>query len=63
VNLPSPRRLWKYVTRQLGLEEFLHNPGDGRPQPQIPAAALYWSMLMGQLLRACSFHGVEALGL
>jgi hypothetical protein len=61
VNLPSPRRLWKYVTRQLGLERFLKAPGDRRPQPQIPAAALYWSMLMGQLLRACSFHSVEAL--
>lgn len=61
MNLPSPRRLWKFVTRQLGLEKFLHAPGDGRPQPQIPAVALYWSMLMGQLLRACSFHGVEAL--
>ncbi len=61
MNLPSPRRLWKFVTRQLGLEKFLHAPGDGRPQPQIPAVALYWSMLMGQLLRAGSFHGVEAL--
>jgi hypothetical protein len=61
VNLPSPRRLWKFVTHQLGLDEFLHAPGDRRPQPQIPASALYWSMLMGQLLRACSFHGVEAL--
>lgn len=61
MNLPSPRRLWKFVTRQLGLEKFLHAPGDGRPQPQIPAMALYWSMLMGQLLRTCSFLGVEAL--
>lgn len=61
MNLPSPRRLWKFVARQLGLEPFLHDPGDRRPQPQIPALALYWSMLMGQLLRACSFHGVEAL--
>ncbi len=49
------------MTRQGGLERFLHDPGDRRPQPQIPALALYWSMLMGQLLRACSFHGVEAL--
>jgi hypothetical protein len=61
VNLPSPRRLWKFVARQLGLQKFLRAPGDGRPQPQIPAPALYWSMLMGQLLRTCSFHGVEAL--
>ncbi len=61
MNFPTPRRLWKFVTRQLGLEKFLHAPGDGRPQPQIPASALYWSMLMGQFLRACSFHSVEAL--
>jgi Transposase DDE domain len=61
MKLPSPRRLWEFVTRRLGLEKFLHAPGDGRPQPQIPALALYWSMLMGQLLRAGSFHGVEAL--
>lgn len=61
MNLPSPRRLWKYVTRQLGLKKFLAHPGDHRARPQIPAAALYWSMLIGQLLRDCSFHGVEAL--
>lgn len=61
MNLPSPVRLWKYVTRQLRLRKFLASPGDGRPQPQLPASALYWSMLVGQLLRTCSFHGVEAL--
>jgi len=61
VNLPSPRRLWNYVTGRLGLEKFLRAPGDRRPQPQIPASALYWSLLMGQLLRTCSFRGVEAL--
>jgi len=49
------------MTRQLDLKKFLRAPGDGRPQPQIPALAPYWSMLMGQLLRACSFLGVEAL--
>lgn len=61
MNLPSPRRLRKYVTRQLGLKKFLDDPGDHRARPQIPASALYWSMLIGQLLRDCSFHGVEAL--
>lgn len=61
MNRPSPRRLWKYAAQQLRLREFLASPGDGRPRPQIPAQALYWSMLMGQLLRECSFHGVEAL--
>jgi hypothetical protein len=61
VNSPSPRRLWKYATGPLGLKTFLVSPGDGRPQPQIPAYALYWSMLIGQVLRESSFHGVEAL--
>ena len=61
MTLPSPRRLWKYVTGGLGLKKFLRGPGDRRPQPQIPASALYWSMLIGQLLRACSFRGLEAL--
>lgn len=58
---PSPRRLWKYVTRRLGLASYFRSPGDGRSRPQIPAKALLWSVLMGQLLRECSFHAVEAL--
>ncbi len=61
MTLPSPCRLWNYVTGPLGLKKFLRAPGDRRPQPQIPAVALYWSLLIGELLRTCSFHGVEAL--
>lgn len=58
---PSPRRLWTYVTRCLDLQSYFRSPGDGRPQPQIPARALLWSLLVGQLLRACSFLAVERL--
>jgi Transposase DDE domain len=58
---PTPRRLWTYVTRCLGLQSYLRSPGDGRPQPQIPAKALLWSLLIGQVLRACSFLAVERL--
>ena len=58
---PSPRRLWTYVTRCLGLRSYFRSPGDGRPQPQIPARALLWSLLVGQVLRACSFLAVERL--
>ena len=58
---PTPRRLWAYVRQQLGLKGYLQLPGDGRPRPQIPAAALLWALLIGQVLRECSFHGVEAL--
>ena len=58
---PTPRRLWQYVTRRLRLKPYLQHPGDGRPQPQIPAQVLLWSMLIGQLLREYSFCAVEAL--
>jgi hypothetical protein len=58
---PNPRRLWTYVTRCLGLQSYFRSPGDGRPQPQIPAKALLWSLLIGQVLRACSFLAVERL--
>ncbi len=58
---PSPQRLWFYVSRRLGLYSFLHSPGDGRKYPQIPAKALLWALLIGQLLRECSFHGIESL--
>mgnify|MGYP001567293838 CR=1 FL=1 len=61
MNGPSPRRLWKYATGPLRLKKFFRSPGDGRPQPQIAAQALYWSMVIAQLLRECSFYGVEAL--
>ena len=58
---PTPRRLWQYVTRQLGLQRYFRSPGDGRPQPQVPAQALLWTMLVGQLLREWSYNGLEAL--
>jgi hypothetical protein len=58
---PNPRCLWTYVTRCLGLQSYFRSPGDGRPQPQIPAKALLWSLLIGQVLRACSFLAVERL--
>ncbi|MGH9779252.1 MAG: hypothetical protein ACRD5I_12655 [Candidatus Acidiferrales bacterium] len=43
------------------MKAYLQHPGDGRPRPQIPGAALVWALLIGQVLRECSFHGVEAL--
>lgn len=58
---PNPRRLWRYATRCLGLQSYFRSPGDGRPQPQIPAKALLWSLLIGQVLRASSFLAVERL--
>ena len=58
---PTPRRLWKYVWGPLRLAAYFRGPGDGRRQPQIPAAVLVWALVLGQVLRECSFHGVEAL--
>ncbi len=58
---PTPRRLWKYVVQRLRLQSYFRAPGDGRRRPQIPAQALLWGLLIGQVLRECAFHGVEAL--
>ena len=58
---PTPRRLLGFVTRRLRLRRYLEEPGDGRPLPQIPGQLLLWAMLMGQILRQCSFHALEAL--
>jgi hypothetical protein len=58
---PTPRRLLCFVTRRLRLRRYLEDPGDGRPQPQIPAQLLIWALLVGQILRQCSFHALEAL--
>ncbi len=61
MNRSTPRHLLHYVTRRLRLRRYLQDPGDGRPQPQIPAQALLWALLIGQILRQSSFHAVEAL--
>jgi hypothetical protein len=61
MNCSTPRHLLHFVTRRLGLRRYLKNPGDGRPQPQIPAQALLWALLLGQILRQSSFLAVEAL--
>jgi hypothetical protein len=61
MNCSTPRHLLHFVTRRLRLRRYLKNPGDGRPQPQIPAQALLWALLIGQILRQSSFHAVEAL--
>jgi hypothetical protein len=61
MNRSTPRHLLHYVTRRLRLRRYLKDPGDGRPQPQIPAQTLLWALLIGQILRQSSFHAVEAL--
>src|SRR5258708_13548692 len=61
MNRLTPRHLLHYVTRRLRLRRYLQDPGDGRQQPQIPAQALLWALLIGQILRQSSFLAVEAL--
>ncbi|MGB7592859.1 MAG: transposase [Terriglobia bacterium] len=61
MRAPSPRRLWKYLTRCLRLQPYFDSPGDGRIAPRIPARALLWSLLLSRLLREWAFHAVEAL--
>ena len=43
---PTPRRLKKYVEKCLRLKAYLDAPGDGRTQPRIPAATLFWALLL-----------------
>jgi Transposase DDE domain len=61
VKRPTPHRLLRYVRRCLRLKRYLENPGDGRRFPQIPAQAMLWAMLLGQILRESSFHALESL--
>jgi hypothetical protein len=61
VRKPTPHSLLKYVRQGLGLKHYLQTPGDGRRSPQIPAQAMLWAILLGQILRAASFHALESL--
>lgn len=61
MKTPTPHRLLRYVTRGLRLKRYLEVPGDGRRFPQIPAKAMLWAILLGQILRASTFHAVESL--
>jgi hypothetical protein len=62
VRKPLPPAKFKsYLLERLGLRRYFEQPGDGRPQPQIPARVLLWSFLIGTVLRKNSFHGLEAL--
>lgn len=58
---PTPRRLFRYVTRRLRLRPYFRHPGDGRRQPRILAWSLLWSLLIGQFLRRSAFYAIEAL--
>lgn len=57
----NAKRLKRFALRQLGLESYLRDPGDRRRKPQLSAATLLWALLIGQLVRRSSYHGVEEL--
>ncbi len=61
MKTPTPQRLLRYVTRGLRLKRYLELAGDGRRFPQIPAKAMLWAILLGQILRESSFHALESL--
>jgi hypothetical protein len=58
---PSAEQVHNYACHNLCLKSYLRHPGDGRSQPQIPAQVLAWALLMGQILRVCSFCRLEWL--
>ena len=49
------------MARCLDLQTYLRAPGDGGVQPQIPASAWLWGLLIGQVLRDYACHAIEAL--
>jgi hypothetical protein len=57
----NARRLKRFAQRQLGLDAYLRDIGDGRRRPQIAAATLVWALVIGQIARRTSYHGVEEL--
>ena len=61
MSLATPQRLKRFACGPLRLASYLRHPGDGRLRPQIPAHALLWALIIGQILREWSFHGLEAL--
>lgn len=58
---PSVRSIFHYACFTLALKSFLHQPGDGRMQPEIPASSLSWGLLLGAILRLNSAHRLEWL--
>jgi hypothetical protein len=57
----SARRFKAFATRRFGLDRYLDRCGDGRSKPQIPARVLLWALVIGYVLRECSYLAIEAL--
>ena len=61
MKAPTVQSIRNYACHTLALTGFLHQPGDGRTQPQIPAADLSWALLPGTILRVGSANRLEWL--
>jgi len=61
VKGPTVQSIFHYATFTLALKSFLRQPGDGRVQPEIPAATLSWALLIGAILRIHSANRLEWL--
>ncbi len=58
---PHARHIQNYAGHCLGLKSYFQQPGDGRPQPRIPAHDLVWAVVVGHILRVPSFLRLEWL--
>lgn len=58
---PTVLSIFHYASFTLALKSFLHQPGDGRMHPKIPASCLSWGLLLGALLRLNSANRLEWL--
>jgi len=58
---PTADKVRNYAYHHLALKSYFQHPGDGRSRPYIPAQAMVWSLLIGEMLRVSSFYRVEWL--
>ena len=58
---PIVLSVFHFASFTLALKSFLQQPGEGRMQPEIPAASLSWGLLIGAILRLKSANRLEWL--
>ena len=61
MKVPSLQSIRNYACHTFALTTLLDLPGDGRTQPEIPAADLSWALLVGGILRLVSANRLEWL--
>ena len=58
---PHVKQIQNYACHCLGLKSYFQRPGDGRPNPHIPARDIVWAVVIGHILRVASFLRLEWL--